>query len=139
MVSIGPRFCSASARAATRLSRRNRSPRFASKVRKERNRLSVFRHANFGRQINGLPPPSRPLARNVSGDLGIIACVALTKSLHDTGAVLHFAILAHFPLAFEPRDDKAETDNAAQHDLDIALGCIRDLPGPCFGLFLLPG
>jgi hypothetical protein len=26
-------------------------------------------------------------------------------------------VLAHFPLAFEPRDDKAETDNTAQHDL----------------------
>jgi hypothetical protein len=26
-------------------------------------------------------------------------------------------VLAHFPLAFEPRDDKAETDNTAHHDL----------------------
>jgi hypothetical protein len=25
-------------------------------------------------------------------------------------------VLAHFPLAFEPRDDKAETDNTVQHD-----------------------
>ncbi len=74
------------------------------------------------------------LLRDVSGDLGIIARVAPSKALHHAGAVRHFAILAHFPLAFEPRDNKAETDDTAQHNFDIALGrsggrlfCVRSL------------
>ena len=75
----------------------------------------------------------------MSRDLGVVACLASAKSLHHASAVRHFAVLAHFPLAFEPRDDKAETDNAAQHDLDIALRRIGDLPGPHFSLFLLSG
>jgi hypothetical protein len=64
---------------------------------------------------------SRQLARDICRSLGVMTCSASAESFYHADAVRHFAILAHFPLAFEPRDDKAETDNAAQHDLDIAL------------------
>src|SRR5215472_14803254 len=47
-------------------------------------------------------------------DVGILAVAARRKAGDDAGAVRHLAVLAHLPLALEPRDREAEADDAAQ-------------------------
>ena len=58
------------------------------------------------------------------GHLQIVAVTSFAETFRDTVAILHLAILAHLPLALEPRDGKAETYNAAQHDLYVGVGRI---------------
>jgi hypothetical protein len=53
--------------------------------------------------------------RNGLRHLQVVAVASLAETLGDAVAVLHVAILAHLPLALEPRDGKAEADDAAQH------------------------
>jgi hypothetical protein len=43
------------------------------------------------------------------------------------------------PLAFEPAERDAEADDAAQHDLDVALRRVGQLPWPVLVAFLLGG
>src|ERR1700722_2814360 len=72
-------------------------------------------------------------------DRGVVACAAPIETLRGPGAVPHLAVLAHFPLAFEPRDGETEADDAAQHHVDVALGRVADLPGVGLARLLLPG
>jgi hypothetical protein len=73
------------------------------------------------------------------GNLKIITVASLVEAIHDTDLILHFAILAHLPLAFEPRDSKSKSNNAAQHDFDVGSGRIRWHPCLGFAAFLLSG
>ena len=59
------------------------------------------------------------LTRDELGHLQIVAGTSRAEAFHDAHPILHFAVLAHLPLAFEPRDGKAETYDAPQHDLYV--------------------
>src|SRR3981081_4111244 len=72
-------------------------------------------------------------------DLGVIARAATIETLRGRAAVPHLAVLAHLPLALEPRDLETEADDAAQHHVDVALGRVADLPGLRLARLLLSG
>src|ERR1700733_14042047 len=57
-------------------------------------------------------------ARDEIGHFQIIGAAALGKSFRRAVLIQRFAVLIHFPLAFEPRNDEAETDNATHHRVD---------------------
>ena len=64
------------------------------------------------------------------GHLQIVAIASFTETFRDTVTILHLAILAHLPLAFEPRNGKAEAYDAAQHGFYVSPGRIRRRPAP---------
>ncbi len=66
----------------------------------------------------------RDPARDDFGHLKIVASISRAQAFHDARPILYLTILAHLPLAFEPRDGKAETHNAAQHNLYVSVGRI---------------
>jgi hypothetical protein len=82
-------------------------------------------------------------ARHVTSyDLGhfaIVSTVPFAETFRDTVPILHLTILAHLPLAFESRDGKAETYDAAQHNFYVNPGCIRRCPWLGFVPLLLGG
>jgi hypothetical protein len=63
----------------------------------------------------------RDPARDDFGYLKIVASSSRVQAFHDAQPILYLPILAHLPLAFKPRDGKAETYNAAQHDLYVGV------------------
>src|SRR5262245_48336834 len=58
----------------------------------------------------------------------VVPSTSPAETLNDAYPVLHVAILAHLPLAFQPRDKKAETYDAAQHGLYVGVWGIRRRP-----------
>jgi hypothetical protein len=58
------------------------------------------------------------------GHLKIVAFRSLAEASADAFAIFCSAVLAHFPLALEPRDGEATTDDAAQHGFDKGIGRI---------------
>jgi len=58
------------------------------------------------------------------GHLKIVAFSSLGEASADAFAIFCSAVLAHFPLALEPRDGEATTDDAAQHGFDEGIGRI---------------
>src|SRR5262245_34039891 len=54
--------------------------------------------------------------------LQIVAVISLPETFRNAVTVIRVAILAHLPLALEPRDRKMEPDDASQHRIDIARG-----------------
>src|SRR5262245_23463278 len=79
------------------------------------------------------------VTQNELGDLKIVAHSSLPETADDAIAILHVAILTHLPLALQPRDGQAESDNATQHRLNVGLGCIRERPWHSFAPLLLSG
>ena len=74
------------------------------------------------------------LAGDIVGNVQIVALAARAKTPYNAGAILHFAVLTHFPFAFETRDGEAEADDAAQHGIDVGLGRVGDRPRLAFAL-----
>ena len=70
----------------------------------------------------------RVRTRDKIGHFQVIGAATLAKSLCNAKPVLRFAILIHLPLALEPRDDEAETDNAAHHRIDEGVGRVGGRP-----------
>jgi len=66
----------------------------------------------------------RDPARDDFSYLKIVASSSRVQAFHHAHSISCLAILAHLPLAFKPRDGKAETYNAAQHDLYVGVGRI---------------
>src|SRR5260370_40828875 len=81
----------------------------------------------------------RKLPREDVGYFWIVSVSPHAEALHDTGPIRIFAILTHFPFAFEPRNGKAETDDATQHGIDVGFGRIGERPRPDLASFLLCG
>src|SRR4051794_28884617 len=81
----------------------------------------------------------RVLARHALGDFEVVAGRACVQSGDDALPVLLDAVLAHLPLAFEPRDREAKADDAARHHVDVAVRRIAEFPRLRLGLLLLRG
>ena len=69
-------------------------------------------------------PPRRDVPQDDLGHLKIVAFSSLAQASADALAIFCSAVLAHFPLALEPRDGEATTDDAAQHGFDEGIGRI---------------
>jgi hypothetical protein len=70
----------------------------------------------------------RDPARDDFGHLKIVASSSRAEAFHNARPILYLTILAHLPLAFEPRDGKAETHNAAQHNLSAPMVRLHSAP-----------
>src|SRR5476649_2234379 len=81
----------------------------------------------------------RDPARDDFGDLKIVASSSRAQAFHDAHPILYLAILAHLPLAFEPRDSKPKSHNSAQYNFNVCGWRIRWRPWLGFAAFLLSG
>jgi len=81
----------------------------------------------------------RTLTQYDLGHLKIVALSSGAKASHNTIAIRCLTVLAHLPLAFEPRESKAEAYDTSQHNLDERLRCIRQCPWLDFVCLLLSG
>src|SRR3954453_12713248 len=81
----------------------------------------------------------RVLARHALGDFEVVAGRACVQSGDDALPVLLDAVLAHLPLAFEPRDREAKAYDAARHHDDVAVRRVGESPGLRLGLLLRAG
>src|SRR5262249_21890031 len=79
------------------------------------------------------------VTRDDLGHLQVVCFTSLTETFRNTGAIAHVAILAHLPLALEPRDRTTEADDSSQHRLYERLGRIRGQPWLGFAPLLLSG
>ncbi len=67
----------------------------------------------------------RKVTQNDIRHFSVVTLASLSEALHDALAIFQLAILAHLPLAIQPRDGKAKADDSAQHHLDKTVRRIR--------------
>src|SRR3954447_4936321 len=89
--------------------------------------------------VNRSTAALRVLARYGLGHFEVVAGRAGVQSGDDAFPVLLDAVLAHLPLAFEPRDREAEADDAARHHVDVVVRRIGESPRLRLGFLLLRG